>query len=598
MGNNKRPGTAQRQPRSDTYQGRGPARPRQGGTYNGYAAYNGGYDRGADRRSDPRYAGRGGYDPRYAGRGGYDPRYAGRGGYDPRYAGRESYDPRYAGRGGYDPRYAGRGGYDPGADRRSGYNRRPTEEELLRQRQLREERRRRMEAERRRREEYERKMREERKIRRKRQQKVFAARAVVSLVVFCFMAVTLAAVMAIVFFSKPDAVTGSVKYFYAGSEIRTVSSDTAYRNDRAYICFNDLADYLKLSVIGDAESMKFVFPTEESAETGSDGSGREDYVGFFSDSRTVELNAERVTLPAETYQYGELVWVATEFIDEYIEGIDVECKDGKISVARVADPNVTPAEGEEPVYLEVALKLKDHGAVTSPSGQDTTPDAGNVTPEFSTDLSAYEEYMDPENADEYLILVNFENTVDSTLAPTDLGEVKNTRQDGRETQLLRLAAAKSLEALFIEMNAAGYPDVSVMSGYRSYESQSNLHESYIWDEMAKNGSLTYEAARQIVLTYSAAPGTSEHQTGLCVDMHNLPSADTAFASQPDYTWLCENAWKFGYILRYPENKTDITKISFEPWHWRFVGRAHAKAMFDGGLTLEEYVAARGEDTVS
>ena len=71
-------------------------------------------------------------------------------------------------------------------------------------------------------------------------------------------------------------------------------------------------------------------------------------------------------------------------------------------------------------------------------------------------------------------------------------------------------------------------------------------------------------------------------------MHNIPSADTAFASQEAATWLKNNCYKFGFILRYPEDKTDITGISFEPWHFRYVGRYHATRMHELGLCLEEY----------
>ena len=139
------------------------------------------------------------------------------------------------------------------------------------------------------------------------------------------------------------------------------------------------------------------------------------------------------------------------------------------------------------------------------------------------------------------------------------------------------------------MKSAGYPDVSVMSGYRSYNKQVSLFSTYLQREMANNPSLTEEQAKQIVLTYSAFPGTSEHQTGLCCDMHNLPSADVSFARKEAYTWLKDNCYKFGFVIRYPEDKTEITGYSFEPWHYRFVGRYHATRMHELGMCLEEYV---------
>ena len=105
--------------------------------------------------------------------------------------------------------------------------------------------------------------------------------------------------------------------------------------------------------------------------------------------------------------------------------------------------------------------------------------------------------------------------------------------------------------------------------------------------MAKG--LTEEAAREEVLTYSAAPGTSEHQTGLCCDMHNLGAADVAFANEDAYKWLKENCWKFGFILRFPEGKDDITGYQFEPWHYRFVGRYTAEKIHNSNMCLEEYL---------
>ena len=139
------------------------------------------------------------------------------------------------------------------------------------------------------------------------------------------------------------------------------------------------------------------------------------------------------------------------------------------------------------------------------------------------------------------------------------------------------------------MFAAGYKDMWVTSGYRSYDYQVRLYNSYVTQEMNENPKLTKAEAEAIVDTYSARAGTSEHQTGLCADLHNLSSASQKFAKEEAYAWLCENAWKFGFILRFPEDKTDITGYSFEPWHWRYVGRYHAYKIWSANLCLEEYL---------
>lgn len=207
-------------------------------------------------------------------------------------------------------------------------------------------------------------------------------------------------------------------------------------------------------------------------------------------------------------------------------------------------------------------------------------------PIFKTDLSAYEVYMDVPSGSR-LLLVNKQNLLESDDVPGDLVAVKDTWKD----ITLDRTAEMALEAMFIEMRAAGYANVFVTSAYRSYAYQSSLFNTYIGEEMAKNPSLTRAEAKKKVLRYSAYPGTSEHQTGLCVDLmvNGMAELDESFANYPVYEWLRENAWKFGFILRFPEDKVAITGYDFEPWHYRFVGRYDAYRIHSAGLCLEEYV---------
>ncbi|MBQ7669233.1 MAG: M15 family metallopeptidase [Clostridia bacterium] len=229
------------------------------------------------------------------------------------------------------------------------------------------------------------------------------------------------------------------------------------------------------------------------------------------------------------------------------------------------------------------LRIYDvaNGVVTFSNEQPLTG-----TPTFKSDLSSYEEYMAPADRDGYLILVNSENAIGENYIPKDLTNLVDTRSD-RAAQQMTKTAAKALEAMYIEMRASGYTDVSVTSAYRSYTRQKEIFDMYLNMNLA-NG-YDYDTAYAMVASDTALPGQSEHQTGLCCDMHNLSSASQAFANQEAYKWLKENCWKFGFILRYPDDKEDITKITFEPWHYRFVGRYHAAKMRAMGLCLEEYV---------
>ena len=88
----------------------------------------------------------------------------------------------------------------------------------------------------------------------------------------------------------------------------------------------------------------------------------------------------------------------------------------------------------------------------------------------------------------------------------------------------------------------------------------------------------------------AEPGTSEHELGLAIDINADLDRST---SDEVYGWLAQNAWKYGFVLRYPADKTDITGIDYEPWHYRYVGQEAAKEMHKKGLCLEEYLGAAG-----
>ena len=126
-------------------------------------------------------------------------------------------------------------------------------------------------------------------------------------------------------------------------------------------------------------------------------------------------------------------------------------------------------------------------------------------------------------------------------------------------------------------------NLMVWSPFRSYADQSVLFQNQV---NRVNGDELKAA------TVVARPGTSEHNTGLCADFN---MASDNFESTPMYTWMVENAEDYGFILRYPKDKIDITGVIYESWHWRFVGINTAKEMNDLGMTLEEYVEYKNID---
>ena len=126
--------------------------------------------------------------------------------------------------------------------------------------------------------------------------------------------------------------------------------------------------------------------------------------------------------------------------------------------------------------------------------------------------------------------------------------------------------------------------LTTVSGYRSYDLQKNNFENkitkYVNQGMSRTEA-TQEAAKIIL-----PPGTSEHNAGLAMDIISL---EQNFENTKAFRWLSENAQNYGFILRYPKDKQDITEIIYEPWHWRYVGVENAKKITANGLCLEEYL---------
>ncbi len=207
-----------------------------------------------------------------------------------------------------------------------------------------------------------------------------------------------------------------------------------------------------------------------------------------------------------------------------------------------------------------------------------------------SDLGPNSDYINTKNT-EYLVLLNKTHQSGASYCPPDLTKLDSELTlYGKEIEL-RLYAAKAAEALVKELHAQGFTDIVVTSGYRSYSYQQSLFNTYIEQEKAAHPTWTDAQVREYVLTYSAAPGTSEHHTGNAIDLisTNHVSLDESFAQNPAYEWLQQNAHRFGFILRYPKDKTAITGYSYEPWHYRFVGADAATEIHERGLTLEEYL---------
>jgi zinc D-Ala-D-Ala carboxypeptidase len=187
-----------------------------------------------------------------------------------------------------------------------------------------------------------------------------------------------------------------------------------------------------------------------------------------------------------------------------------------------------------------------------------------------------------QNSTNVMALVNKEFFLPEDYIPEDLvrPEVEfSFKEEDIEKSLMRKEAAEALEKMFADAEKNGI-EIFAVSGYRSYSRQKSLYEAEI-------NRVGIEKAEQAV----AIPGASEHQSGLAMDISSRSNKlylNEAFANTIEGKWLKENAHRFGYILRYPKEKRDITNYMYEPWHFRYVGVKAASIMYEHNWTLEEY----------
>lgn len=180
-----------------------------------------------------------------------------------------------------------------------------------------------------------------------------------------------------------------------------------------------------------------------------------------------------------------------------------------------------------------------------------------------------------------LALVNAEHPLDPSYEPP-----LATSSDGR---LVDKRCLPDYERMLDDCRAAGF-DPFVASAYRTRDYQEGLYEEQVRSLRAEG--LPEQEARTQATTAVAAPGTSEHELGLAfdiVDEHD-PGLVEEQASTPTQRWLLEHCWEYGFVLRYPQDKRDVTRVMFEPWHYRYVGAEAARTMREQGLCLEEYLA--------
>ncbi|MGZ7445598.1 D-alanyl-D-alanine carboxypeptidase family protein [Paenibacillus sp. TH7-28] len=215
----------------------------------------------------------------------------------------------------------------------------------------------------------------------------------------------------------------------------------------------------------------------------------------------------------------------------------------------------------------------DAGAGNGPANSGTDTDSGQ-----SVDTAAA---SDPYSS---AVLINKQFALPDDYEPKDLvyPDVRFTFKEKIEKRMMRKEAAEALEELFSGAEKDGIYLAGV-SAYRSHSTQTALFNRYV----KKDGE---EKAK----TYSAVPGHSEHETGLAIDVSGSDgkcAAESCFGDTKEAAWLADHVAEYGFIIRYPEGKEDITGYKYEPWHLRYVGKEIAADIAERGITLEEYYDA-------
>lgn len=186
-----------------------------------------------------------------------------------------------------------------------------------------------------------------------------------------------------------------------------------------------------------------------------------------------------------------------------------------------------------------------------------------------------------------LKIANYNNALESDYVPENLTKIPTAYvQKNYGSIYVTEETLEAYKKLYEDMYDEVQGDMYVISGYRSYARQTTLYDAAV--EAFINQGKTTTDARALALETTQTPGHSEHQLGTTIDVSNDSTTNHNFHKTKAGAWLAANAHKYGFIIRYPEDKVDITRIEYEPWHIRYIGVYHATYMYVNDLCLEEY----------
>ena len=341
------------------------------------------------------------------------------------------------------------------------------------------------------------------------------------------------------------------------------------KNDCYFVSLDDICSLLHLRYIGNYNQI-----------TLSDESGKE-YITFEKQSQNCIINGAKCKLDAPSFEKDGQIYVPCDIFTQYYSAFSSSLDEENMTL------NFTFKKDES----NNSFAFKSISAISSvfkdpEKTEDRLSGKSIAQISFLSDLSSYEEYMNPYDCYQYLVLVNRTHALAPSNIPSNLCKIRDSNIP--ITVKLRLNAQMSLEAMLKEARANGYITLTVTEAYKSYGTIKTEFYSEVTDKLNKNSKLKKADAEKLVEEYKCRAGYDEFQTGLSCTLLNYGKSKQDFATSEEFMWLAQNCWKFGYIVRYPEDKTEITGESFQAWRFRYVGRYHAEQMNNLNMCLEEY----------
>ena len=285
-------------------------------------------------------------------------------------------------------------------------------------------------------------------------------------------------------------------------------------------------------------------------------------------------------------------------LDNRLQSIGFDCDSVAVYVGDEleAEPVTVPAN----VDVSYTWEIPDDGILTVRGGRIVAASAGKTLLGVTSGgisarirVVALHKPLPPDSTlpplyYEKLPIANYRHTLSADFVPDDLVRIPdNYVAEGYDSIYVSAGTFAAYKKMYIDMYNEIHGRMHIISGYRGYAKQSELYNKAVKNLMAQGKTST--EARSLALETTQTPGNSEHQLGCTIDVSNGNDTDHDYADTPEGKWLAENCHKYGFIIRYPADKEDITHIKYEPWHIRYVGIHHAAYMVVNNLCLEQYV---------